>query len=238
MMRNKSWSERDVATLTERRASNVGYAKIGKELGRTDAAVQNKAFQMGLTRPQGVPWYTGLRIGFLDIETSNFDANAGNMLSWALKPRGKAVISDVIAADEAVDPTQFDHRIVMTLIEALRDVDVVVTYYGTGFDNPYLKTRALGLGLTPPSAYDLYHWDVYYAVKYKLKLHRNSLDAACEFFGIEGKSHLKLKVWNAARVGNQAALDYVLEHNVQDVKILERLFDIMEPLQKWSRKPF
>lgn len=237
-MRNKSWSERDVATLTERRASNVGYAKIGKELGRTDAAVQNKAFQMGLTRPQGVPWYNELRIGFLDIETSNFDANAGNMLTWALKSRGKAVISDSILPEEAVDPTQFDHRIVMTLTEALRGMDVVVTYYGTGFDIPYFKTRALGLGLTPPGAYDLYNWDAYYCVKYKLKLHRNSLDAACEFFGIEGKSHLKLKVWNAARVGDQAALDYVLEHNIQDVKILERLFDIIEPLQKWSRKPF
>lgn len=236
-MRNKSWSEQDVATLTERRASNVGYAKIGKELGRTAAAVQNKAFQLGLTRPQGVPWYSGLRIGFLDIETVNFHADAGNMLCWALKPRGGKELFDCVTRKEQIT-CAFDERIVGSLITALDDFDVVVTYYGTGFDGPYFKTRALMLGLVPPGAGDLYHWDCYYPVKFKLKLHRNSLDSACEAFGIKGKTHLDLRIWNKARVGDKASLDYVLQHNRQDVRILERLFDIIEPLQKWQRKPF
>jgi uncharacterized protein YprB with RNaseH-like and TPR domain len=159
------------------------------------------------------------------------------MLCWSLKPLGKPELYDCVTKEEQVS-CKFAARIVASLLKALEAVDVVITYFGTGFDGPYFKTRCLMLGLTPPLTGDLYHFDVYYAVRGRLKLHRSSLDAACAAFGIKGKSHLDLQVWNKARVGDKRALAYVLEHNRQDVRILERLFKVIAPLQRWQRRPF
>jgi uncharacterized protein YprB with RNaseH-like and TPR domain len=231
------WEEEVLKAAVDDLNHRIPYEKVGKKLRRSTDSIRNHAFQMGLSKPSGVPWYDGLRIGFLDIETVNFEADAGNMLSWALKERGKPEQYDIVTRNEQIS-CKFDERIVASLSKALQDIDIVVTYYGTGFDDPYYKTRVLMLKQQLDTAGCLYHWDVYYPVRNKLKLHRNSLDAACAAFGIKGKTHLDLQVWNKARVGNKEALEYVLLHNRQDVRILERLFKIIEPLQKWQRKPF
>jgi len=233
----KPWTVAEDAALVNGQKAGISYLKLGRQLDRTTDSIRNRAFAMGLSRPSGVPWYDELRLASLDIETVNFHADAGNMLCWALKPMGKPELYDCVTKEEQVS-CKFDRRIVASLIEALKDVDVVISYYGTGFDGPYFKTRALMLGMTPPLAGDLYHFDCYYAVRGRLKLHRSSLDSACAAFGIRGKSHLDLAVWNKARVGEKTALAYVLEHNRQDVRILERLFKKIAPLQRWQRKPF
>lgn len=238
MKRAKDWTkdEDELIRFGREFSPPVTYAKLAKRLGRGQDATRNRAFVLGLARPSGEPWYTGLRIAALDIETVNFDADAGNMLSWALKPRHKPELFDCVTREEQI-ACKFDARIVASLIEALKNVDVILTYWGSGFDVPYLRTRALMLGLTPPGAGDLYHWDCFFPVRNKLKLHRKSLDSACAAFGIKGKTHLDLQIWNKARVGDKKALEYVLSHNRADVRILERLFDILEPLQKWQRRP-
>lgn len=233
----QTWEEDLLKTSTVGCDNRIPYARIGKMLDRTTDSIRNKAFQLGLAKPCGTPWYDGLRLAFLDIETVNFDADAGSMLCWALKPKGHKELYDCVTRDEQIT-CQFDERIVKSLMDALDTVDVVITYYGTGFDDPYFKTRALMLKQPLKTVGSLYHWDCFYPVRNKLKLHRNSLDSACAAFGIEGKTHLDLKIWNKARVGNEEALAYVLQHNRQDVKILEKLFNIIEPLQKWQRKPF
>ena len=237
MTKTKEWTkdEDELIRFGREFAPPVTYAKLAKRLDRGQDATRNRAFVLGLARPSGEPWYAGLRMGFLDIETSNFDADAGSMLSWSIKMRGGPLLSDVVTRKEEIS-CKFDERIVASLLKALENVDIVCTYYGSGFDLPYLKSRALMLGMKPPGAGDLYHFDVYYLIRYRLKLHRNSLDAACAAFNIRGKSHLDLPIWNKARVGDEEALAYVLEHNRQDVKILEKLFNKVERLSKWTRK--
>ena len=234
---SRPWTLKDDDVLRVGVKSGISYLKLGRALDRTTDSIRNHAFQLGLAKPTGVPWYDGLRIGFLDLETSNLEANAGSMLSWALKMRGGKLLFDCITPRELTS-CQFDRRIVETLLKALEDVDVVVGYYSTRFDVPFLKTRALANGIAPPGAGALYHWDVYYLIRYKLKLHRNSLDAACALFGIKGKTHLDMEIWSKARVGHKKSLDYVLEHNQADVRILERLFNKVERISKWQRKPF
>ena len=64
--------------------------------------------------------------------------------------------------------------------------DVIFTYYGTRFDIPFIEHVHCIINIFP-----LYkqksHKDLYYVVKSKLKLHRSSLQAATEFFGIAVK---------------------------------------------------
>lgn len=174
-------------------------------------------------------------MGFLDIETSSLKANAGFILTWALKDRGGKIAHSRITKDEIWEG-EFDKRLCDELIKELHKYDIISTYYGTGFDVPFARTRCIYWGLDFPSYGSIYHFDLLYRVRRLLKLHRNSLEAATRFFEIEGKNHVHMGDWQKAAYGDKKALDYVMDHNIEDVKILERLFDKLEDYSKWTKR--
>jgi uncharacterized protein YprB with RNaseH-like and TPR domain len=193
-------------------------------------------FRKGLLATQ--MWYRqlGATIGFLDIETSNLKADVGFMLSWVLKIENNVgVYGDVITKKELFD-MQFDRRIVKSLLDVLKPVDILVTYYGTGFDLPFLRTRSLYWGYKYPIYGSIYNFDLYYRVKALLKLSRNSLKSTTDFFGLHEKTDVDLQIWNRARYGDKVALDWVFTHNMDDVLAMQSAFYKLEDYSKWSRK--
>jgi uncharacterized protein YprB with RNaseH-like and TPR domain len=190
------------------------------------------------TKKTGQPWYTfsGYRIGYFDIETAgSFDADWGTVLSWCIKDKGGKIHSSVINKEELFSGVM-DKRVVEEFVERLKDYSIIVGYYSTGFDLPYMRTKALRYGLDFPGYGDLYHWDLYYTVSNKLKLSRNSLDSVCDYLGIPGKTHLDKDVWRAAAYGDPKALKIVLEHNKGDVVITEQLHDKIDFTRKWLKR--
>lgn len=211
-------------------------------------------------------WLTGARWGYFDIETTGFKANFGHMLSWAMyvpKELGAYqatrieplvydlgdgfgsvtahgdegdVYYDVITRNEAINPNKFDERITRSFLKSIENIDILVGYYSTRFDVPFLRSRALAHGLRFPLYQEKIHVDLYYSVRHLLALGRNSLDQATQFFGIEGKNHVKGSIWNAARVGDQEALSYVLNHNVEDVQILAELHNKIGGFRNITRR--
>jgi uncharacterized protein YprB with RNaseH-like and TPR domain len=192
-------------------------------------------FRRGLTAK--LRWYEeeGLTLATLDIETSHLKANLGFMLSWCLKYRGGKVVSNIVTKKEIFDGT-LDKRIVKSLLDELKNVDVVISYYGTGFDIKFFRSRALYWKYLFPAYGSIFHFDVYYRARALLATHRKSLDAVTTFFGIEGKTPIKLATWQKAMYGDKKALKEVLVHNVEDVKITEELFDLLEDYSKWTRR--
>lgn len=215
-------------------------------------------FYNGLVKTDKV-WFIelGLKVAYFDIETSALEADFGFMLSWAIKERGGPTFFDCIDKD-SIFSYEFDKEIVKTLLTKLKDYDIIVTYYGSGFDIPFVNTRALYYGLEPITNYYtqvsyketknnelkikekvvpvFYHWDLYYTVRNKLALSRNSLENVTQFFGIEGKTKLDRTILMKARYGDEKSLKYILDHNKQDVIILERLHNRLLKLQKWTKK--
>lgn len=215
-------------------------------------------FFNGLVKSESL-WFNklGLKVGYLDIETSSLEADIGFMLSWAIKDRGGAVHLDCIDKN-AIFSYQFDKNLVKTLLTKLEEYDIIVTYYGTVFDIPFINSRALYYGLEPVTNYytqitykenkkgdvvqkekivpKFYHWDLYYTVRNKLALSRSSLENVTQFFDIDGKTKLDKKILLKARYGDEESLKYILHHNKQDVIILERLHNRLLKLQKWTKK--
>lgn len=211
-------------------------------------------------------WMDGMRIGYLDIETvAGFSANYGNMVSWAMfipdepyqwamkwlskekntyeiNPLGVEevtegrVLYDMWNRKEAINHLVWDKRICKSLVKALDEVDLVVTYYGTKFDVPYVRTRVLYNNLRFPLYQEKLHLDLYYAVKSLLKLGRNTLEQATRFFGIEGKNHVTAEAWNGARVGDPESMEYVINHNIEDVKILACLHNRLSGYRNVTRR--
>jgi uncharacterized protein YprB with RNaseH-like and TPR domain len=169
-------------------------------------------------------------IGFLDIETSDFKADIGYMLSWCIKgldTKKDNIQYDVIKQKEVLNGS-FDKRITSSLLEEMEKYDVLVTYYGTGFDIPFVRTRAVINGHEFPLDYGSnVHFDVYYVIRNKFKIRRNSLKIACEqLLGKTNKTDVNINVWKRARLGHQESLDYVLEHNKYDVIDTEALYKL------------
>jgi len=162
---------------------------------------------------------------FLDIETTNFNADIAYMLSYAFKVRGKeTVYASKITRDEIMSG-KFDERLVKDCINDLKRFKRVYTYYGTGFDLPFLRTRALEMKIDFPVFGSIQHQDVYYLVRNKLKLCRNRLENVTRLLGIDDKDHVELKIWRKAAIGDVEALKYVYNHNIIDVEILEKAFE-------------
>ena len=145
------------------------------------------------------------------------------MLSWCIKGREVKKVEGAWITKEELMSEKQDARITELLVEEMNKYDVIFTYYGTRFDIPFIRTRAMYHGTYFPLYKQKAHKDLYYVVRSKLKLHRSSLQAATEFFGIAGKTRVKPDMWRKARYGDEKAMKYVYDHNVADVVILEKL---------------
>jgi uncharacterized protein YprB with RNaseH-like and TPR domain len=177
-----------------------------------------------------------IKLAFFDIETTDFKANAGFVTCWVIKYRGKKKIYGSRIKREEIYNETFDKRVVADLVEELKNVDVLVSYYGTRFDIPFVRSRAFAHNLYFPPYGTIYHFDLYYRARSLLQLHRNSLDAVTRHLDIPGKTHPHIDEWMSARYGNPKTLKFVWDHCVADVKILEELFYKLEDYSKWTKR--
>lgn len=170
-----------------------------------------------------------LREAYLDIEASQLNATFGYVISWALKIRGDPNVRHAIIKSRSL---RSEKRVLRDLLRALKDVDVVYTYYGSRFDIPFIRARCLYHSLEFPSYLEKYHRDVYYLAKRSLKLHSTRLAAVAEFLGIEGKTLVAPSTWVAAAFGDKNALWYILDHNIRDVIVLEEVHRRLEAFER------
>jgi len=162
---------------------------------------------------------------FFDIETTGLQGNWDFMLTYSIKPEGEDKILCGSVTKKEIDEGIFDRRLVKECINDLMKFDRVYTFYGSKFDIPFLRTRALEMGIDFPMYGSLSHKDVYYIARYKLKLHSNRLASVCDLLGIKGKTHQNPTTWRLASGGNKKALDDILDHNKWDVRILEEVYN-------------
>lgn len=181
-------------------------------------------------------WWKQLKTGYLDIETMGFNGTYYYMISWAIYDlQTGEIFSDAVTPND-ISSLEFDKRIVKTLMQKMSEYECLVTYYGTGFDIPFVRTRAFSNGLNFFNFGQIKHIDLYYLVKAKLKLQRNSLEAACALFGIKGKNHVDPHKWMLAGMAISPHIDYVLDHNHRDVEILKQLHDKLATQGKFTKR--
>jgi len=171
----------------------------------------------------------GERVGFLDIETSNLDANFGIIYTYCIKDsRSSRIYYDLITKEDIdkypADKT--DKRVVQHLTQDFLLFDRIVTHYGRRFDIPFIRTRALVCGVDFPYFGSISNDDTWCIARRKLKLNSNRQDIIDRtLFGTTNKTRVEAKYWIAAQRGNKKALNYILDHNKRDVIALERVWN-------------
>jgi uncharacterized protein YprB with RNaseH-like and TPR domain len=236
-MSRKNWTEEEIQKLVENYPL-LGYKVISMFPDRTKSSVLRKADWMSLKDKKGLFKATKTDVvGYLDIEASQLDADFGIMYSWVIKYQGQNKYEMGIVTRQEILDGVLDKRVCEDLVTALKKFTLVYTYYGTGFDIPFIRTRCLMNGVKFVTRGEVEHRDAYYLARRCLKLHRNSLDNVCATLGIKGKTHLEGRYWILANSGNPEALAYILDHNKADTVILEKVHEVLAefeaPKMRW-----
>lgn len=182
------------------------------------------------------------RIGFLDIEAEDLSADYGIMFNWCiLDGKTNKIHQDVITLEDIKNgssksrnvPPREDKRITQSLIKTLENYDRVVAHYGSRYDVPFIRTRAVICGVDFPTYGMLNQTDTWVILKNKFKLSRNSLqNATLKLLGQTRKDHLSLAVKHGCLRGEKWALDISVQHCRKDVLDLRDLYNEIH----WSMK--
>lgn len=175
------------------------------------------------------------KVGFLDIESSGLKANFAIMLTYCIKERGtNNIYSDFLTKKDAEG--ELDKRIVKNCIKDLSNFDRVIGHYSKRFDVPFLRTRALILGIDFPQFGELYHTDVWDIARRKLCLSSNRQGVIAESINNDdSKTRIDQKHWIPALQGNKEAIEYILDHNMRDVIQLEKNYEKLRVFAKLTK---
>lgn len=172
-----------------------------------------------------------------DIETTGLKADFSIMLSAVIKPFKQEPI--VFRADD-YEPWKEGHR--LNDQEICRDITnelsrhaIIITHYGVGFDIPYTRAKMIRYGLPPlPPMFGV---DTYSLAKANMLVSRRRLEALAEYLSLGKKTAVEGNLWmEAAMNGDKAAMDKIVEHNIQDCVLLEKLAAITFPYLKSLRR--
>lgn len=186
------------------------------------------------------------RIGFLDIETTNFKAAFGIVISWAILEKDGKLFSDKITRKEVVRESKSllntkvraDERILKSFSQTALTFDKLCVYWGKNrrHDVPYLRTRCIKLGIRFPIYGEVITVDVYDWARNFLSLSNYRLGTVCKEFGIPAKGHdMTPEHWIKATMGNEKAIEYIDIHCKEDVVALGGAYDLLEPFARLQR---
>lgn len=226
----------------------LGERKIAENLGVTHWAIrtdrQNRLEAVTIAPP---PEGDGPVVVFYDIETS-FKVGAYWGPEWQTNIAKRLADWQLISFAyryEGSDETHFvgtwqdpdwtpsllkeQDKYVAERLWLLHDAaDVVVAHNGNKFDQKKANARFLRHGMTPPSHY--IEVDTLLLSRTFFGLTSHKLDELAAFLGLEGKfSHEGIDLWHLCLDGDVDAQGRMELYNVQDVVLLEEVFEKLEP---------
>jgi len=165
------------------------------------------------------------KLGFLDIEATNLKADYGIVICWVIRPaKTKNFIERCITPNEL--KTCLDKKVLEELIAALLRFDRVVAHYGSRFDVPFLRSRALSWDLQFPEYKSLWQTDTWRIARNRLCISSNRLGNVANLLKIkQKKTPITSEHWIGALTGNQESLDYILKHCRIDVEVLQKVYN-------------
>lgn len=122
-------------------------------------------------------------------------------------------------------------KMLKNIHKMLDEADAVIHYNGKKHDIPLLNKEFIENGFTPPSPYK--QIDLYDTAKGQFKFPSNKLEYVCKTLGVGEKlKHIGHELWTLCMAGDNDAWKLMEEYNINDVVILEEVYNKMRP---WIR---
>jgi len=168
------------------------------------------------------------RIGILDIETLSlrFRADMGVILCYCILDFNSGKVkSRSLSKQELFARKNKDKQLVKELIEDIKKYDRIVGHNVTGFDLPFIRSKAVHYRLRFPHYRSLFVTDTLKIMWKRFRLKSASLGNSCKYFGIPAKeTPFEFGLWIEAVQGNRKAMKKVVDHCREDVEANARLF--------------
>lgn len=166
-----------------------------------------------------------------DIESSHLKADWATLLCIGYKWYGEpeVYVPSLMSYKGWTKDVTDDRKLVTAFHKTLMEADMLVTYFGKGFDIKMIQSKFLEYGL--PVIPNIPHVDLFFTVKSNMTLTRKSLDNVSHYLGLNNeKTHLDGKTWKKAMAGHVDSMNYVIEHCKADVLVLEELYTKLRPM--------
>jgi hypothetical protein len=168
---------------------------------------------------------SGKRICFFDIESTGFKGDYNSTLVVSVKPfdgKPKSFVVNQVGSDIGI---------VLAAKKELESYHCWVSYYGKGFDIPFLNTRLLRYGKMPIE--QRHHLDLYFSLKYNLATSRKGLGHMARWLldNNDQKMDVGPQIWAeiAHKPGNLKLMRTRCE---SDCAVLEQLYNKTRHLVK------
>jgi hypothetical protein len=181
------------------------------------------------------------KVLFFDIETAPiegftwqmFDANVvavkrpTYMLAWAAKWQGsKRVIARTLPEYAIYKRSHTDDAELVGELRGLLDEADIVIAHNADFDIKKANARFLANGLHPPAPYKTFC--TLKTARKHFKFDSNKLDSLGGYLGVGRKvKHTGINLWLGCMDGDPASWATMKKYNIQDVVLLERVFEKM-----------
>ena len=158
------------------------------------------------------------RLAFVDIEASGLKGDYNSTLVVSVKPHGSKPESFVVKR------VGNDKAVVRAARECLEEYYAWVTYYGKGFDIPFLNTRLLKWGEAPIERRP--HIDLYYTLRFNILTGRRSQAHLLEWFRTpQKKMSVSADDWASLPSDPEKFLPTMVKRCESDVRGLEALYE-------------
>lgn len=196
--------------------------------------VKGEPPSMRMTNDELLAMRPGVHLDFVtfDLETSNLEADFSIILCACIKPYGQPV--QVLRADSYPNwhlNRANDAPIVADIAAELRKHAIVISHYGSKFDIRYFRAKMVKHGLDPlPPMFGIDTWRI---AKNNFAVSSRRLKNLANYFELGDKDGVEGPLWMGASLnGDSSALDKIVEHNIIDVEVLEKLACVTFPLTK------
>lgn len=148
--------------------------------------------------------------------------DTGYMLCWAAKWYGE----DTILFDSIYQSSR--RNMVRRIYKLIDQADVVVHFNGKRFDMPVLNREFVLQKLPPPSPYK--QVDLLTTARTQFRFTSNKMDHLAERLGLGKKrTHEGHALWLKCMAKDPEAWETMEDYNIQDVVLLEKLYDRFLP---------
>lgn len=169
-----------------------------------------------------------MKICFWDIETSNLKGSYGAILASSIKPLNH---NPQTKTRLSFSNPESDAEISLWTKTELEKYNIIVTFFGKGFDIKFLRTRLAYHNLD--DVHIQWHLDCYWVVKNNLLPSRGSLAHLAEFLSLEEKKFsVAPQIWEKASRLDPEALKILEQRCASDVRVLEKLYYKILPFIK------
>lgn len=157
------------------------------------------------------------RLYFFDIEAVGLRGDYNSVICASFKPYGKKPFTHSV-----IKPGD-DKSLVRAIKEELENANAWVTYYGKGFDIPFINTRLLRHGIHPIEKRP--HLDMYFTLKANTLTSRRSQGHLLSWLRTpETKMTVSADDWNEVIVDPKKILPTMVKRCESDVSGLEALY--------------